>query len=180
MKTQHMTTADIKRKWAEKLLSGETLTAEDREQIAYELGCTDMLEAAYRLLCRKLWFSVRPGSVLLTSKERDFLSKAFPPRKGVGRKHGPKDQTLESAMLYEVKRPSFDSDIECYRSIAQMLGMSSPDVAKKSVERGLQFVNAMEYDPINDDLVCNIQKRHDDAIIRNILTASAEELPEKN
>jgi hypothetical protein len=78
----HTTNKRIKQAFVDKLLSGEEISLDDRESIAYELGASDTLEAALKVLCGKLWLQVKPSKakLKLTENERSLLKKLFPPR----------------------------------------------------------------------------------------------------
>jgi len=159
---EHMTNKIIKQRWAEKLLSGEELTLDDRESIAYELGCTSLLEVAFSHLCQKLWLQSKPKSLKLTGKEREFLTKVFP-RNKIGRKSGVTDATIKTTVFFDSIRSQHMNDKDAYIELADSLKIE--DIC----ERGKKALKVMKYDFANDDLVSNIQAQHAEWLMKSVL-----------
>lgn len=175
METIHTTNKAIKRMMAEKLLSGEELTNDDREQIAYELGCTSLLEQAYRHLCRKLWVQSKPSTLKLTKAETELLSKAFP-RSQKGRKRGTTDQTITAAMVYDLLKGKHENAYDAYAEVAVVIKAmhgTNHDIesVRKMIVRGNKELKKSKYEYVTtvDEIACNIKARHDDYLMKRAL-----------
>jgi len=149
MDTSHfITSRSIRKKKAEKLLSGEELTMEDRESIAFELCCENYEERTFRRICEKLWLQSKPKTVKLTIEERELLTEVFPRNKRGRKATGAGDSTILVSLWYSHFRNQYSTNIETYQAVAKTMlaiggGSVSIDTLVKRKQRGDEALAAM-------------------------------------
>lgn len=166
--------AAIRDRLADKVADG-TLVENEIDLVVHYLISESQMESAYKVLCRRLWFSTEPSTFNLTPEESELMEQLFP-REQVKKKGRPATGTGSGAIMMAVAENMYFAETGNKRKAREMLIDQLPKEMQKNdrgslrqtLKRGRDALSE-EYAQRPKNIRPSIEGQFDKVIIENAL-----------